>query len=189
MSYTQCPRCGQKALSVATRCPRCGDPFETHHYPSSSPRRRIPAALILVGLGAIYFGFDILRRGPGVLEDGFSPPPTAIAPVPVPKPPPTPPAPAPSNPLPAAPAPVVVAEPRAAEPVAGNSQERRYTTIWANVREARRPMAPVVTVLHPGEPVLVDSLSEEWYRVVAEGQKLGYVYSALVDTAPPTERN
>jgi hypothetical protein len=50
-------------------------------------------------------------------------------------------------------------------------------------------MAPVVTVLHPGEPVLVDSLSEEWYRVVAEGQKLGYVYSALVDTAPPTERN
>jgi hypothetical protein len=68
-------------------------------------------------------------------------------------------------------------------------QERRYTTIWANVREARRPVAPVVTVLHPGEPVLVDSLSEEWYRVVADGQKLGYVYRALVDTAPPTARN
>jgi hypothetical protein len=37
--------------------------------------------------------------------------------------------------------------------------------------------------------VLVDSLSNEWYRVVEDGQKLGYVYRELVDTAPPVFRN
>ena len=196
MSYTQCPRCGQKALSIATRCPRCGDPFETHSYPSSVSRsRRVPADVVLLGLGVIYLGFDVLRRGPGVVEEGFSSPPTALAPIPAPQPPPTPtptptpPAPQPSQPLPAAAEPAVVPEPRAVDPVAASSQETLYTTIWANVREAPRPMAPVVMVLHPGEPVLVDSISEEWYRVVAEGHKLGYVYSTLVDTAPPAAPN
>jgi hypothetical protein len=50
-------------------------------------------------------------------------------------------------------------------------------------------VAPVVTVVEPGEPVLVDSLSDEWYRVVADGRKVGYVYRGLVDIAPPVARN
>jgi SH3-like domain-containing protein len=72
----------------------------------------------------------------------------------------------------------------AARAVTG-SQKLRYSKMWVNVRRARRPTARVVKVLRPGEPVLVDSLSEGWYRVVADGEGVGYVYGRFVDTVPP----
>ena len=204
MSYTLCPRCGRKALSIATQCPHCGDPFEIRHsYEGSGSRpRKTPVALVLVALGVIYLGVGGLRRGPDA-PDGASPPLTMDAdptPPPLPEPQsPSPPellSPSPSEPLspsPSEPNPATEQTSADAErPVTADEvdpQERRYTTIWANVREARRPMAAVVTVLQPGESVLVDSLSKEWYRVVADGQKLGYVYRELVDTAPPVTQN
>ena len=188
MSYTLCPRCGQKALSIATRCPHCGDPFEIQHsYEGTGSRpRKTPVAFLVVVLGVIYFGVDNLRSGPHAPEGAF--PPLAIQADPIPQPPPEPQPPSPPEPAPAT-ADTSAAPEDLATGEETDPQERRYTTIWANVREARRPMAPVVTILQPGESVLVDSLSEEWYRVVADGQKLGYVYSELVDTAPPITRN
>jgi hypothetical protein len=200
MSYTLCPRCGQKALSVATQCPRCGNPFELHHlYDAPGPRSRLrPVAFALAALGLIYLGVDVLKREPDSANGGFETPILAADPIPQPLPEPW--VPAPSEPLPAAaepatgpapehPATALAAPARAPKAAPASPQQRRYTTIWANVREARRPLAPVVTVLQPGEPVLVDSLSNEWYRVVEDGQKLGYVYRELVDTAPPVFRN
>jgi ribosomal protein L37E len=170
MSYTQCPRCGQKALSVATQCPHCGVPFEIRRtYQVSRPRSpRVLVVLVVAALGVIFIGLDMVRRGPGVA--GRLPGPRmAIAADSTPQPSSEAPSSAPSESLP---------------PTAG-PQERRYTNIWVNVRQARRPTAAVVRVLRPGEPVLVDSLRQNWYRVVADGQAVGYVYRGFVDPAPP----
>lgn len=262
MSYTQCPSCGAKALSVATQCPRCGVPFESKlaTYPAAQPRKSpIPVVIMAaVALGAVLFGVDALTQRPAISE-GFSPPPSPeppSAPARKPSQPVAPaqqvasslpeslpaagaavpsepaaqaattpaPLPAPGERTPAAlvakaePTPAKVAAPvpeptsqrAAAEPRTAPTTsdvvpkapplpslkhavygptERRYTKNWVNVRKARRPGAPVVTVLRPGEPVQVDSLSQEWYRVVAEGQAVGYVYRGFVGDSPPEERN
>ncbi len=172
------PRCGQKALSIATRCPHCGDPFGTrHNYETRWRLRDTPAVLAIVALLLVYLGVDAVRRSPAPLEAGFSPPPTTAR---------TPRRSSPSRAhrrrasrvrRPTSRVPRSASRiqrppiPTVSTPAAA-LQERRFTTIWANVREARRPKAPVVTVLEPGEPVLVDSLSEEWYRVVANGEKV-----------------
>jgi Oxygen-sensitive ribonucleoside-triphosphate reductase len=37
MPYIECPECGQRALSVATRCPRCG-----HNYPQQPIWQQAP---------------------------------------------------------------------------------------------------------------------------------------------------
>ena len=111
----------------------------------------------------------------------------AVAPLPEPPPPP-PPTPPTAAPAPAAapPPPVVAPTPTEAQVPAG-SGERRYANLWVNVRQAPRPQAEVVKVLKPGEPLLVDSLKEGWYRVVADGQAIGYVYRDFVDTVPPAK--
>jgi hypothetical protein len=157
---------------------------------------------MLVALGAIYLGVDAIRHDPTAPEGASLPLTKEADPTPQPLPEPQSPSPpelqspSPSEPLsPSASEPSPATEQTSAAPERPGTgeetdpQERLYTTIWANVREARGPMAPVVTVLQPGEPVLVDSLSEEWYRVVADGQKLGYVYRELVDTVRPVTRN
>jgi hypothetical protein len=183
MSYTQCPSCGSKALSVATRCPRCGVPFgfKLPSKPPARPRRRgVPVVVTGVALAAILFAAGVLRRGPA-LSEGFSPPPPAATPAPVRRQPVEPAA------LPPAPAETPASAPAvtpASEPV-----ELRYTNIWVNVRQARRPSSPVIKVLRPGEPVQVDSLRYGWYRVVADGQAVGYVYRGFVDAEPPGKRN
>jgi hypothetical protein len=53
MAYIQCPDCGKKALSIATRCPHCARIFE--NYLRQSPetvlrRPRIPGSLIIAGV-------------------------------------------------------------------------------------------------------------------------------------------
>jgi len=69
-------------------------------------------------------------------------------------------------------------------PPADESLERRYASTWVNVRAGRSGSAPVVRVLNPGDSLVVDSLRQGWYRVVADGQTLGYVDRSLVGTAP-----
>lgn len=216
MSYTQCPRCGHKALSVATQCPHCGVPFEIRHtYDVAPPRPRgTLVVLVVVALGAVFLGVDLLRREPGAKggESAVSRQPSAVTVPPsapresLPAKVKTSVAPAPKSSLPKQPAarqldstppppprPTVNRPPsapsgstaEAAAAPAGPS-ERRYANIWVNVRRARGPSAAVVKVLRPGEPVLVDSLRQGWYRVVTDGQALGYVYQGFVDTVPPT---
>lgn len=69
-------------------------------------------------------------------------------------------------------------------PPADESLERRYASTWVNVRAGRSGLAPVIQILKPGEAISVDSLRQGWYRVVADGQTLGYVDRSLIG-APP----
>ena len=73
-----------------------------------------------------------------------------------------------------------------AEPPPAGRGVRRYAQTWVNVRQSRNVAAPAVRVLNPGEAVLVDSLRGGWYRVLAEGRTVGYVYRSRLDSAPPT---
>jgi hypothetical protein len=185
--YTQCPNCGQKALSVATQCPHCGVPFEIRHdYRIPRPRPRIPLiVLVVVALTMVMLGVDFFRRSPGPGNAAPAAPAVAKAKDSIRKPGPearssrarpveSPPTPTPRS----------RTTGEVARAVSG-AQKPSYTKIWVNVRRARRPTATVVKVLRPGEPVLVDSLREGWYRVVADGEGVGYVYRAFVDTVPP----
>jgi hypothetical protein len=63
---------------------------------------------------------------------------------------------------------------------------RRYAGTWINVRSARGNAAPVIRILHPGDPVLVDSLVRGWYRVIASGEAVGYLDRRYLDTLPPS---
>jgi len=74
--------------------------------------------------------------------------------------------------------------PPAAAPLGHGRGERRYARTWVNIRARPSGKAPVVLVLKPGEPVMVDSLSQGWYRAVSDGQRLGYVDRTLVDPVP-----
>jgi len=70
-------------------------------------------------------------------------------------------------------------------PPPGNELLQRYARMWVNVRNRRRPDATIVRVLKPGEPVLVDSLRQQWYRVLIDGRPVGYVYRGYLTATPP----
>jgi hypothetical protein len=184
MSYIECPQCGAKALSVATRCPRCG-----YNYPSqpiwkqaSRPdfdrfRPLLPIVGVLVA-GVVLVVAIARLAGPGPAA-----PPVASAPV----------QPAPMDSAPVA-TPPVVPTPMAAETVTPAPARqaargmRRYARTWVNVREDRSLGAAAVRVLSPGEAVMVDSLRRGWYRVLADDHTLGYVHRSNLGAVPPTAR-
>jgi uncharacterized protein YgiM (DUF1202 family) len=200
MSYLQCPNCGQKALSVATRCPRCQTPLEA---PSSPRRPPIPPGLIVgMAVAVLIIVAGITRQlrvtvgTPSVPTVSPSPPLPVLAAesvVVVPAPAKSKslrPAVADSVPTPAskAPAPTAVPTPSPAPPPPSRSEteERRYASTWVNVRAGPSGKAPIVRVLQPGESVQVDSLREGWYQVLANGGPGGYVDGKLVDTSRPS---
>lgn len=74
--------------------------------------------------------------------------------------------------------------PITATPPAASRQLQRYAKTWVNVRGARSRNAPAVRVLNPGEVVMVDSLRGGWYRVVIDGQQVGYVDQRYLDVEP-----
>ena len=83
--------------------------------------------------------------------------------------------------------PPAAAPPQAAPPPAAPAGEQlqRYAGTWVNVRDRRSPSGASVRVLNPGDVILVDSLIGGWYRVVIDGQPIGYVYgSNLSEDAP-----
>jgi ribosomal protein L37E len=176
MIYMECPQCGRKALSVATRCPHCGVAFP------SQPLRRHAAGHRLDRLR------PVLAVG-GVLVLG-----AALIAVVVPRLGSKPAAPARETPFgdttPAVAAPpgavaadsIVerVAPERSAPPVV-----KRFARTWVNVRGARGRAAPAVRVLNPGDAVQVDSLSRGWYRVLIDGRAAGYVHRSNLDPVPP----
>jgi len=188
MSYIECPQCGQKALSVATRCPRCG-----HNYPpqplwqqASRPalsrvRPLLPITgvlvagvilVVLIGRLAGRATTTPASRNHAVLtgRPPDQPQPVATAGGSAPKAAPSP-APPPSRP-----------------PPPQSPGVRRYARTWVNIRRDRALGAPAVRVLKPGEVVIVDSLRRGWYRVLAEGRTVGYVHRWNLDTAPPLAR-
>jgi hypothetical protein len=206
MPYHQCPDCGQKALSVATRCPRCGVAFEDQfvgHRESGAKHSRVPLTLVATGVAAAILVASTLLHKPGVTPPARLPgtardsaPPAAPLPRPLTKPlgaaaetaPPASPAPTlvpRESPAPPADRAGLAAATRTTEPVATAQAQRRYASTWTNVRADRSGTAPVLRILRPGEPVRVDSLDRGWYRVVAEGHASGYVDRRYLDTSPP----
>ncbi len=99
MAYINCPECGQKALSVATRCPRCATAFERQVIRVPT-QRRFPLGLLAAGVGVTLLVAIASRLNLGVsppapnLTAGLTPPPR----------------PAPTEPAPSQPAPHLVAD-------------------------------------------------------------------------------
>jgi hypothetical protein len=202
MSYIPCPKCGQNALSIATRCPRCGHPFDSRLWQAaaSDPRRRpIPVGLVIAGVLVVLLVLSVVQqkpwRAPGTAPPPRPPTPMDSAPPPLPSPPVAA-APAESvpardsappveSPLLAADSVTAAAAPAPAPaPPASAQTELRYATTWVNVRADRSGTAPVLRILKPGGAVTVDSLRHGWYRVVEDGQTLGYVDRSLVGPTP-----
>ena len=207
MPYTVCPNCGQKALRVATRCPKCGIAFEAQFYQHSAPPPRshgksvgiliAGVAVVLLVANALWRRFDVpLPPAPQVRKVATAPPrepqplpqtqtpreslgavreSLGTAPLPQPRLPASPPAAAPR----------VVAPSATLTPIAAAATPHRYASTWMNVRAERRNSAAVLRILHPGEAVQVDSLSQGWYRVVSSGEESGWVDRRLLDSVPP----
>jgi hypothetical protein len=162
----ECPACGKRALSIATRCPGCGHEFPTQPLrwqTSPDTRRRLPLpALIVISLLAIGLFTLVMRRS-------RAPDPEARVTGAV-----------------RAEAPVALDSSRAAaSPVMPDSAPSaeavpRHTRTWTKVHDRRSVKADVVAVLLPGDTVLADSLRGGWWRVALEGRVLGYVYAGTL---------
>ena len=157
-NYIQCPECGKRALSIATRCPRCGHEFSRMAEPGLTPRRSLrvlvvvggAAALIALVLGVGWW----IHRTP---KEHWQP----IAAI----------------------APDTVAEsPSVAEPDSATAApaERRFARTWTKVRTGRSTSADIAAVLLPGDTVFVDSLQRGWWRVTFEGKIIGYVHRSTL---------
>lgn len=181
MTYMECPQCGRKALSVATRCPHCGVAFPSRplRRPASSRGLdRLRPLLALVGVVAVAFAMVavIMPRLQSKPGSGAPPPGEVIA-----------------APVMVAPNSVPVAVPPAVPPtvstapaaVAPGVRGLRYARTWVNVRSARSRTAPSVLVLQPADSMQVDSLSGGWYRVLIDGRPIGYAHRSNLDSVPP----
>ena len=187
MAYIECPKCRQRALSVATRCPHCGHSFPTEfiQHPVSEPQlpKLRPGLVIAGALAAVAVVVVIVQHRAGS-KTVTIPPEAALvdsAPSIPAQPPPDTPAPVGDTSVATAPLPSVVPPPLA-------PQLQRYTTTWVNVRGGRSRAAPAVRVLRPGQAVLVDSLRRGWYRVLVNGRTLGYVHRLNLGTVAPAGR-
>lgn len=162
-SYRECPACGKRALSIATRCPQCGHELiaQPVHRPARPSRNRVrplaaTAAILLVAGGS----FALLMKRNAMQDNDL--PATAYAGA---EPPAT------LDSSAAAASPVL---PDSA-PLAGALP--RVARTWTKVRAHRSARADVVAVLLPGDSVLADSLRGGWWRVALDGHVLGYVYA------------
>ncbi len=161
-SYMQCPECGKRALSIATRCPGCGREFppkpERHKRLGLDFGRYLPPVVVVAALAAgaasITASLDRPSRPPVPMEEETS----SVAAAPR-----VDAAPLPPTPTPAA--------------------ELRVARTWAKVRTGRSTRADLAAVLLPGDTVVVDSLSHGWYRVALEGEVLGYSHESTLAAA------
>lgn len=181
-TYMECPQCGRKALSVATRCPHCGVAFPSRPLQRTAPGYRLDRLrpVLAVGgvlvVGAVLLAVIVPRLGSKATP----------------------------SPRPASPdemSPTLATPPGAAatDSTAGDaashglapvqlpavSPARRLARTWVNVRGGRSRATPVVRVLNPGEAVQVDSLGRGWYRVLIDGRAAGYVHRSNLDPVFP----
>jgi hypothetical protein len=183
MPDIECPNCGHRALSVATRCPRCGFAFpaELLQLPAGMDRGWGRLTLGIGGALAVVMILALLGRrdgGTGEPDPAAGIAADALVPGGVP--------PAPDT-LPAK-ASAARVTPRASSeppPTPATGLLRRYARTWVNVRESRSARAGILRVLQPGDAIEVDSLSRGWYRVVDNGRSAGYTHRALLGVAPP----
>jgi hypothetical protein len=174
MTDIECPQCGHRALSVATRCPRCGHEFpeELLHRRPPPPGRggRRPALLLAGAVAAVLALTLLLLRGGGA-----------------PAPPAAPAAAVTAAPTGAVTAPAADTTPPAASPPV-DAPQLRFATTWVNLRDGRGPRETAVRVLNPGDSVMVDSLVGGWYRVLEGGRPLGYAHRRFLAPRHPADR-
>jgi hypothetical protein len=167
-TYRECPACGKRALSIATRCPGCGHELLSQpvrrHVPQQTTRRR-PLALAGFILAAVGLVTLLVLRG-----GSRTPEVTASVELP-------------------AEVPIVVDTAHAAAspvmPVVSDSAPSaeaapRLARTWTKVHARRSVQSDLVAVLLPGDTVLADSLRGGWWRVALEGRVLGYVYASTL---------
>ena len=180
--YVECPQCGKRALSVATRCPHCGHDFPARplHLPIDPPSRRRSRTVLVAGVSLIALAVLALFLGQREPRQDASPhamtPPEAASDTAAP----------PAAIAASAPDSVAVlpdTTPRLRPP--SSAGPRRYARTWVNVRGDPTRSSPTVGMLNPGDPVLVDSLVHGWYRVSVDGRILGYVHRSTLDVEPP----
>ncbi len=168
-SYRQCPECGKRALSIATRCPGCGREFPTPAAPDSAPtldlgRFRSPKAMAAALVVAVILA---VRVG------GASRLPTEQSSLPL----------ADSLMLSSEVAYARTAARRADTSGASESAgELLLARDWTSVRKARSRRADLEAILMPGDTVLADSLVQGWYRVALLGEVLGYAHRSTLTT-------
>jgi hypothetical protein len=174
-TYRECPACGKRALSIATRCPACGQELLDQPVRREAPPERgrfgpalVLGALVLVaGAGGAAV---LLHRG------GNGPDATSTAEL-------------------RAETPVAV-ETRAAAPFVTPASPAvpdsaptvdavsRVARTWTKVHERRSVKSELSAVLLPGDTVLADSLRGGWWRVALEGKVIGYVYGQTLNDTP-----
>jgi hypothetical protein len=162
-TYRECPACGKRALSIATRCPGCGHELLTQPVQRQAPRdtwrlRPVPAVAVILLATA---GLVMLVIRPGAVRDSEALATAAIRAEP----------PMALDTARAAASPVMPDSAPSAEAVP------RLARTWTKVHDRRSAKADLVAVLLPGDAVLADSLRGGWWRVALEGRVLGYVYA------------
>ena len=163
-TYRECPSCGKRALSIATRCPGCGQEFPSQPIRWQAARpdtgRAGPlwaAAVILLAVAGVL----TLATRRGAAGDGDSPvtadtraePPVELETA------------------------QAAASPAMPDSVPSAGAVPRRARTWTKVHGRRSTRADLVAVLLPGDTVLADSLRGGWWRVALEGRVLGYVYA------------
>ena len=155
-SYKQCPDCGKRALSIATRCPGCGREFparpEAHRGPAARLGRYVPWLAGVLTAGAVLVTGVLGRVGRSPVESSSVAATTRVDTT------------------------TAAASPAASAP-AGQLLVART---WTHVRNRRSVAGDVDAILLPGDTVLADSLSRGWYRVALEGEVLGYAHRSTL---------
>ena len=162
-SYRQCPECGKRALSIATRCPGCQRELPALEATEGGPlqglaRRLLPivaagalAAAAVVGLARFgRTGHPDQAPSLSTASAGSASHSTEVAYARTPPPPPS------------------------------DGPRLLLARTWTSVRQTRSRTAMVEAVLLPGDTVLADSLSHGWYRVALEGEVLGYAHRSTL---------
>lgn len=168
-SYRQCPQCGKRALSIATRCPGCGGEFPAREIRAGGGARemggfvtsgRLAAA---VGVAAVVASAQF-GGSSQPLEEQTASVGGEVAEMPAIR-------------MDTADVIVVRAEPAGKLLLAKD---------WTHVRKSRSVKGELEAMLMPGDTVLADSLSKGWYRVALEGEVLGYAHhTTLVSPGVP----
>jgi DNA-directed RNA polymerase subunit RPC12/RpoP len=184
-TYRECPACGKRALSIATRCPACGhellmQPIRREEPHRETAVRRSPPVLA-ASLGAI-----VVLGAAGLFAHGSRPvaqdrevamreSATASAPGEAPAMLDSANAVVPRILLDSSSAAAVAAPSALPDSAPSAEAVPRYARTWTKVHDKRSVDAELVAVLLPGDTVLADSLDRGWWRVALEGQVLGYV--------------
>ena len=176
-SYRQCPECGKRALSIASRCPSCLREFPAREEPEAGPVRepgRLPWPRVAAGVLAAAAIVALATIAP--TDRPAAPPSLSTS----------------ASGSTAAPSEVGYARvAHASEPARAGAPPADIPRVlvarsWTSVRKARSKGAELEAVLLPGDTVVADSLGHGWYRVALEGEVLGYAHrSTLTSPVPP----